>query len=75
MSLQKYLNRYSKSHTTPNQAQYTAHNRPNGEYDHELPVYRSPCGVAQCLALNPANAAQIEYGTYLQLQQIMELTQ
>jgi hypothetical protein len=31
-------------------------------------VYRSPCGVAQCRALNPANAAQIEYGTNKQLQ-------
>jgi hypothetical protein len=45
------------------------------EYDHEQTVYRSPCGVAQCLALNLANTAQIEYGTYKQLHQIIVLTQ
>ena len=48
---------------------------PLWEYDHEQPVYRSPCGVAQCLALNPADAAQIEYGTYQQLHQIIGSTQ
>jgi hypothetical protein len=42
-----------------------------GEYDHGLAVYRSPCGVAQCLALNAANTAHIEYGTHKQLHQIM----
>jgi hypothetical protein len=31
-------------------------------------VYRSPCGVAQCLALNLVNATQIKYGTNKQLQ-------
>jgi hypothetical protein len=44
---------------------------PWGEYDHEQPVYRSPCGVAQCLALNHADAARIEYGTYKQLHQMI----
>jgi hypothetical protein len=56
---------------SPGQARYTARNHPVGEYDHEQPVYRSPCGVAQCLALNCANAAHIEYGNYKQLQQMM----
>jgi hypothetical protein len=72
---EKYLNRYLKSPTTPLQAQYTARDLPKGEYDHELPVYRSPCGVAQCLALNLAGTAQIEYGTYIQLHPIMESMQ
>jgi len=30
-------------------------------------VYRSPCGVAQCLALNPTGTAQVKYGTNKQL--------
>ena len=48
---------------------------PMGNTITNLPVYRTPCGVAQCLALNLADTAQIEYGTYLQLHQIMESMQ
>ena len=40
---------------------------PWGDIRSRTPVYRSPCGIAQCLALNPAYKAQVEYGTYKQL--------
>jgi hypothetical protein len=75
MSLEQYLNRYWYSHTTPNKLNTPPEIAPTGNTITNLPVYRSPCGVAQCLALNLADAAQIEYGTYLQLHQIIESMQ
>ena len=56
----------------PFQARYTAREHtpddfPWGVIRSRTPVHRSPCGIAQCLALNLACEAQAEYGNYKQL--------